>query len=316
MNAPAMIEKKNFWNERLLPYCKADDRSAILQLATTAGLFAVTWWGMLQSLAIGWWLALVIAPLAAGLLVRLFIIQHDCGHGSFFSSRKANDRVGTALGILTLTPFHWWKRAHAIHHAGSGNLDRRSVGDISTLTVSEYLALPWRGRLGYRLYRNPLVLLVIGPIWIFVIKHRLPIGTPLSWRREWRDVLLNDAALIAIVALAWQTIGLGPFLMIHGPIFLISAAAGVWLFYVSTSSRTRSGRRRPTGTSSTPASREAPSTTCRRSCTGSPGTSGTTMSTTSPAAFRTTSWCAASGKSRSCSGSLAWDCSGASAACA
>ena len=219
--------KKDFWNERLLPYCKADDRSAILQLVTTAGLFAIAWWGMLESLAIGWWLALVIAPFAAGLLVRLFIIQHDCGHGSFFTSRKVNDRVGFALGILTLTPYHWWKRSHAIHHGGSGNLDRRSVGDVSTLTVSEYLALPLRRRLAYRLYRNPLVLLVIGPVWIFAIKHRLPLGTPLSWRREWRDVLLNDAALLAIVVLAGQTIGLGPFLMIQGPIFLLSAAAGV-----------------------------------------------------------------------------------------
>jgi omega-6 fatty acid desaturase (delta-12 desaturase) len=227
-----MIDKKNFWNERLLPYCKADDRSAIVQLVTTAGLFAIAWWGMLESLAIAWWLPLLIAPFAAGFMVRLFIIQHDCGHGSYFTSRKLNDRVGFTLGILTLTPYHWWKRSHAIHHGGSGNLDRRSVGDIATLTVSEYLALPLRRRLAYRLYRNPLVLLVIGPVWIFAIKHRLPLGTPRSWRREWRDVLLNDAALIAILVLVGKTIGLGPFLMIQGPIFLLSAAAGVWLFYV------------------------------------------------------------------------------------
>jgi omega-6 fatty acid desaturase (delta-12 desaturase) len=227
-----MIDKKNFWNERLLPYCKPDDRRAILQLVTTAGLFAIAWWGMLETLAIAWWLPLVIAPFAAGLMVRLFIIQHDCGHGSYFTSRQANDRVGFALGILTLTPYHWWKRSHAIHHGGSGNLDRRSVGDVATLTVSEYLALPRRRRLGYRLYRSPLVLLVLGPIWIFGIKHRLPLGTPRSWRLEWRDVLLNDAALVAIVVLVARTIGLGPFLLIQGPIFMLSAAAGVWLFYV------------------------------------------------------------------------------------
>lgn len=227
-----MTDKKRFWNERLLPYCKADNRRAVVQLASTAVLFGVAWWAMLESLAIGWWLSLLIAPLAVGLLVRLFIVQHDCGHGSFFTSRKVNDNVGFALGILTLTPYFWWKRSHAIHHGTSSDLDRRSVGDVTTLTVNEYLGLPWWRRLAYRLYRHPLVLLVIGPLWLFGIYHRLPLGTPRSWRREWRDILLNNAALVAIVALMGKTIGLGPFLMVHGPIFLLSAAAGVWLFYV------------------------------------------------------------------------------------
>jgi omega-6 fatty acid desaturase (delta-12 desaturase) len=230
--ATRRIDPGDFWNERLLPYCKADDRKAVLQLASTAGLFALAWWAMFESLAIGWWVPLLVAPFASGLLVRLFIIQHDCGHGSFFTSRKLNDNVGVALGVLTLTPYYWWKRSHAIHHATSSDLDRRSVGDIATLTVNEYLGLPLQRRLAYRLYRNPLVMLVLGPLWIFVIKHRLPYETPRAWRREWRDVLLNDAALVAIVVLIWRTMGLGSFLMVHGPVFMLSAAAGVWLFYV------------------------------------------------------------------------------------
>jgi omega-6 fatty acid desaturase (delta-12 desaturase) len=203
-----------------------------MQLVTTAGLFALAWWAMFESLAVQWWLPLLVAPFAGGLLVRLFIMQHDCGHGSFFTSRKVNDNVGIALGILTLTPYHWWKRSHAIHHGTSGDLDRRSVGGVDTLTVNEYLGLPRLRRLAYRLYRNPVVLLVFGPIWLFAIKHRLPLGTPWSWRREWRGVLLNNAALVAIVLLISRTIGLGPFLMVQGPIFLLSATAGVWLFYV------------------------------------------------------------------------------------
>jgi omega-6 fatty acid desaturase (delta-12 desaturase) len=225
-------ENSQLWNERLLPYCKADDRKAARQLAGTAGLFALAWWAMFESLSLGWWAPLLIAPFAAGLLVRLFIIQHDCGHGSFFSSRRVNDNVGFALGILTLTPYYWWKRSHAVHHGTSGNLDRRSVGDVTTLTVKEYLGLPWGRRLAYRLYRNPLVLLAVGPLWIFGVKHRVPYETPWSWRREWRDVLLNDAALAAIALVIWRTIGLGPFLLVHGPLFLISGAAGVWMFYV------------------------------------------------------------------------------------
>ena len=230
--AAQMIGKRDFWKDRLLPYTRANNRKAIVQLATTGGLFFLTWWAMLASLSIGWWLSLLLAPFAAGLLVRLFIIQHDCGHGSFFSSRKLNDGLGQLLGVLTMTPYRWWKRSHAIHHATSGDLDRRDVGDVTTLTVNEYLGLPRHRRLAYRLYRHPLVMLVLGPLWVFGIKHRLPLGTPRSWRREWRDVLLNNVALVAVVALMVSTVGLLPFLMVHGPIFLLSAVAGVWLFYV------------------------------------------------------------------------------------
>ena len=288
------IEKRDFWKQRLAPYSRANDKSGAWQFVSTGGLFVATWWLMLESLVIGWWAPLLLAPFAAGLLVRLFIIQHDCGHGSFFNSRKLNDSVGFALGIVTLTPYRWWKRNHALHHGSSGDLDRRSVGDVLTLTVKEFESRPWRGRMAYRLYRHPLVLLGLGPVWLFVLKRRLPIGTPLSWRREWRDVLINNAALAAIVVVFAKTIGLVPLLLVHGPAFLLSATAGVWLFYVQHQFETPCGPTKRTGTSSMLASSVAPSTTCRESCTGLPATSAITTCTTSRATFPTTSWLGAS----------------------
>jgi omega-6 fatty acid desaturase (delta-12 desaturase) len=198
----------------------------------TAGSLGVLWLLMWAALSFGYWLCLLLSVPAAGFLVRLFMIQHDCGHGSFFRHRAANDWVGRAIGVLTLTPYDVWRRSHAIHHAGSGNLERRGVGDIDTLTVREYLALPrWR-QLGYRLYRNPLVMFGLGPAYLFLVQHRLPFGSMRGGLRPWLSTMATNAAIaFGIVTMMW-VVGVTPFLLVHVPITLLAASIGVWLFYV------------------------------------------------------------------------------------
>jgi len=220
------------WSRVLAPYKKPDTRRAILQVLDTAIPFVALWGLMLASLQVSYALTLLLAVPTAGLLVRLFIIQHDCGHGSFFRSQKANHVLGSILGVATLTPYRYWRRTHAIHHATSGNLDRRELGDVRTLTVGEYRAAGRWHRFGYRLYRHPVVLLVLGPAWQFLIKHRLPFDAPRAWKAEWASVLWTNLALAAVVVTAALTVGLGPFLLVWAPIFVLSGAAGVWLFYV------------------------------------------------------------------------------------
>ena len=169
---------------------------------------------------------------AAGFLVRLFMIQHDCGHGSFFRRRVANDWVGRVLGALTLTPYDHWRRSHAIHHASSGNLEQRGIGDITTLTVREYLALSrWR-RLGYQLYRNPIVMFVIGPAYLFIIQHRLPIGMMRSGWQPWISAMATNGAIALLIVVMMWLVGVGPFLLVHLPITMLAASIGVWLFFV------------------------------------------------------------------------------------
>jgi acyl-lipid omega-6 desaturase (Delta-12 desaturase) len=221
------------WAQAFAPYRQANTARAGLELAVTLLPFIGLWVAMLAASRNGQvWLSFAMAPLAAGFLVRLFMIQHDCGHGSFFPSKPANDWVGRAIGVLTMTPYDHWRRCHAIHHATSGNLDRRGIGDIDTLTVSEYFARNWRDRLGYRLYRHPLVMFGAGPLYIFLFDNRLPLGFMSKGAMPWLSTMTtNVGILIAAGLLVWGA-GLTPLLLVHLPIIAIAASVGVWLFYV------------------------------------------------------------------------------------
>lgn len=187
---------------------------------------------MLFCLNHGHWLGLLLAVPAAGFLVRLFMIQHDCGHGSFFRSRTANHMVGRMIGVLTMTPFGYWRRTHAIHHATSGNLDRRGTGDVGTLTVAEYLGRPCWRRLAYRLSRNPVILLALAPSYLFLLKYRLPVGLLRSGKEVWISTMSTNLALIAAIAGLSALVGIKSFLLIQVPITLLASSIGVWLFYV------------------------------------------------------------------------------------
>lgn len=205
---------------------------SLTQLLTSAIPFALVWIAALLALRVGFWLTLLLAVLAAGFMLRLFMIQHDCGHGAFFRSQRLNDLVGGVLGVLTLVPYRYWRKTHAIHHAGSGNLEQRGFGDIDTLTVREYLGLPRLKRLVYRLYRHPVVMLLIGPAYQFILKHRLPLDLPRAWRREWRSVHGTNAALLILVTAMWLLVGLDRFLLVQIPITLMAGSVGVFLFYM------------------------------------------------------------------------------------
>jgi omega-6 fatty acid desaturase (delta-12 desaturase) len=206
---------------------------AIFELATTLTPFVLVWAALLFAVTSGpyWLYALMIGP-AAGLLIRLFMIQHDCGHGSFLPSKAANDWIGRAIGVLTLTPYDYWRRSHAIHHATSGNLDRRGVGDLETLTVREYFARSAWARLQYRLYRHPLVMFGLGPAYLFILQHRLPIGFMGKGWTPWISVMATNAGIFAAAGLLIWAFGIVPFLLVETPLIVLSATAGVWLFYV------------------------------------------------------------------------------------
>lgn len=229
----AKIAAARDWTRVLRDYREPRAGRSVFELAVTLVPFALLWAAMLALLDVGlWWLGAVLALPAAGLLVRLFMIAHDCGHGSFFPVRWANDWTGRVLGVLTLTPYDHWRRAHAIHHAGSGNLDRRGIGDVTTLTVREYAALSRFGRLRYRLYRHPAVMFGLGPPYLFLLQHRLPLGFMRKGWTPWLSAMSTNAAILAAAGLLMWAFGVGPVLAVHLPIVLIGAAIGVWLFYV------------------------------------------------------------------------------------
>jgi omega-6 fatty acid desaturase (delta-12 desaturase) len=218
------------WRELLAPYATPHLGRSARDLATSVVPYvALTVAGYLLA-GVSVWLVLALAPLTAGFLLRTYIVFHDCAHGSFLPGKRANAIAGTLLGLVVWSPFASWKHAHAVHHATAGDLDRRGTGDVQTLTVAEYRARSWRGRLGYWLFRHPLVMFGIGPIWALVIQPR---RAPKSMRpRLRRSVWATNAALVVAIGAILVLVGWQHFLLVMGPPIYLAAAAGVWLFYV------------------------------------------------------------------------------------
>lgn len=218
------------WREIVARYQTPGVKPAVWQLVSTLVPLIASFVLMYWSLSVSYWLTLLLAIPAAGLTIRTFIIMHDCGHGSFLPSKTWNNIIGWITGILTTTPYAHWRREHAIHHATSGHLEQRGTGDISTMTVKEYLnASPLR-KFWYRIYRNPVILLGFGPAFLF-IKHRWP-TRGIAGRKEVWNVHLTNLALAALITTLSLLIGFREFMLIWLPIFLLSGSAGVWLFYV------------------------------------------------------------------------------------
>lgn len=200
------------------------------QLVNTLVPYVALWYLMYLSLALSYWLTLPLAVLAGGFLVRIFIIFHDCGHGSFFTSRRANNVWGAIAGVLTLTPYYHWRWEHAVHHGSAGDLDRRGVGDVWTMTVQEYLdATRWK-RFTYRVVRNPVILFGIGPLLVFLFQQRFP--NPKASPRARRSVYWTNVAILAVAVTLSLVMGIKTYLLIQLTVTLVASSAGVWLFYV------------------------------------------------------------------------------------
>lgn len=218
------------WRQAVASYQSPDLRRSLGQLANTFVPYVALWYLMVRSLEVSYWLTLALAVVASGFLVRIFILFHDCGHGSFFKSQKANDALGIITGLLTFTPYYSWRHAHAIHHATSGDLDRRGVGDIWTLTVREYLAAPLWKRIAYRVFRFPPVTFLVGPTVVFFVLQRFPARS--DNLRERNGVYATNLALLGIAALMSFVIGLKAYVLIQLPLMILAGAIGVWMFYV------------------------------------------------------------------------------------
>lgn len=226
------MEKQNVKHLRkqVAPYEKSDTNDSIRQLINTIVPFILLWVLAYQSLSISYLLTFALTVVAAGFLTRIFIIFHDCCHHSFFKNRLANKIIGTITGVLTMFPYSQWQHSHSVHHATSGNLDKRGTGDLWMLTVDEYVAASFWVRLSYRLYRNPLVMFGLGPIYVFLITNRFN-RKGARWK-ERINTYITNVCIFALVGLLCWAIGWEAFLLVHGPIFFIAGVVGIWLFYV------------------------------------------------------------------------------------
>ncbi len=229
------INRQSDWKKAVKPYQSADTRKSVWQLVTTFGLLFLGWVLAYFSLSIGYWLTLLITIPTAGFMVRLFIIQHDCGHGSFFNNRKWNDRVGFACGIFTLVPYYHWRKMHAIHHANAGKLDdMRGVGDFYTMTVDEYFHISkWR-QFWYRFYRNTFFLIGLVPFFAFVFGYRFPfkMTKEKGWKKERQSVYWTNLGLLLLSGLTIWVVGLKSFLLVQIPLTYIATTVGAWFFFV------------------------------------------------------------------------------------
>lgn len=223
-------EKQKQLKKTVSKYAKPNNKAGIKQLINTVIPFIALWYLAYASLSVSMWLTIGVAALAGGFVIRLFIIFHDCTHSSFLQNQKANRIVGTITGILTLFPFDKWKRSHSIHHATSGNLDQRGTGDIWVMTVEEYMKASAGTRFIYRLYRNPVVMFGIGPIYLFLVSNRFNRKGAKKKERV-NTHLTNLAVLVLYSALIW-VVGWQAFLLIQLPILYVSGVLGIWLFYV------------------------------------------------------------------------------------
>lgn len=228
----ASVVESPSWSDTVTKYKRSNPLKSSWQITNSLLPFCGLWYLMYLSLSSSYWLTLFLAVPTAGFLVRIFIIQHDCGHHSFFRSRSGNDLVGGFCGLFTLTPYYLWRRSHSRHHASSGDLSHRGHGDVWVMTVDEYRGCSHLGRLRYRLYRHPLVMFVVGPSVLFILMQRFTFNIPPTWRRERKSVHMTNFGIVAILAVAWCTIGLPTFFLVHLPIVMLGAAIGSWLFFV------------------------------------------------------------------------------------
>ncbi|MBN2390829.1 MAG: fatty acid desaturase [Anaerolineae bacterium] len=228
----AKSEARPEWYKRLAHYEQPDLKKSIWQLAHTLLLYFATFYLMVRTVQLGvtYWLTLALAVLGAGFLVRIFIFFHDCTHRSFFKSNRANTIVGYILGILTFTPYEDWRHSHVIHHATAGNLDKRGVGDVWTMTVEEYKSASKWQRLGYRLVRHPLVMFGLGPGFMFLVSHRFAAKD--ARKPERLSVIITNLALAVIIIIASLTIGFRTYFLVQFPLISIAATLGLWMFYV------------------------------------------------------------------------------------
>ena len=218
------------WKAIVAEYQQPSTARATWQIVNSFGSYALVWLAMYLSVGVSWWITLPLAFLAGALLVRIFIIFHDCGHGSFFKSKTANDITGFLAGVLNFTPYQHWRWEHAVHHSSSGDLDRRGTGDVWTMTVKEYRASSRWQRLGYRIVRHPLVLLFVAPFYLFVFRERF--STAGASARDRRSVWWMNAAIVAMIAGLGSAFGWKNYLFIQFVVTLTGGAIGVWMFYV------------------------------------------------------------------------------------